>query len=233
MKGQICCITLVLSLLFCVGCGISPGPGEESAEQRRRVDAEALRSLGYVHWVPVTDETGGKSGVTRYDVGSAHVGLNLFNVREASSAQLMSMDGRVLHQWSSAEKGRTYRLLRERRPWWMEGWNHVELAENGDLLVIGSHQMLLRLDWESNLEWKADISAHHDLFIDESGNVHVLVDGIRTVDFAGQSVTFQDNYIAVLTADGEPTGRISIFDALQTDPFWRATLLELLSTVRS
>jgi hypothetical protein len=199
-----------------VGCGDAPAP---SSSPRDSWQAE-LEALGYINSVPA-DGPAEIVGVTVDDRSRSYPGLNLFNSRNEPIAKLMTTDGRIVHRWQSDVKGETARrfrqLLPEQRSDYFDGWNHLELLDDGDLLAIGSHHMLLRLDWDSNVLWKRDIAAHHDLAVASNGEIHVLTDGIRNVEIAGRSVAFQDNYVVTLGPDGEFRGRWSLYEAYRGD----------------
>jgi hypothetical protein len=201
----------VLALLL-LGCRREETPPEVDIEEQRRLEA-----LGYITTVPVTEDHRASGGVTRYVRGSAHDGLNLFNSREQTIARLVDMEGREVHRWSSEETGITLERFRDLLPSFLPeyllGWNHVEPLEGGDLLVIATHHMLLRLDWDSNVVWKLDISAHHDLAIAPDGAILVLADGVRTTELDGNRVAFQDNSVLVITPDGKVVRELSLFDA--------------------
>jgi len=145
------------------------------------------------------------------------------------------MDGQEVHRWSSDIKGLTYERIREFlpsfMPFYIEGWNHIEMLEHGDLLVIGSHHMLVRMDWNSTIKWKLDIPAHHDLSVSKNGDIYVLADGIRTTEVDGEPVAFQDNYVVVVTKDGQIKRKISLFDALGDD-LWLQELKQRLSAIK-
>jgi hypothetical protein len=131
----------------------------------------------------------------------------------------MTMDGRIVHRWQSDVEGATVarfkQVLPNQKANHLDGWNHIELLPDGDLLVIGSHHMLLRLGWDSTLIWKLDLPVHHDLAIGSNGDIHVLTDGLRVIEEGGESLAFQDNYVVTVSADGEMTGRFSVYDAFR------------------
>ncbi len=148
----------------------------------------------------------------------------------------MAMDGTEVHRWSSNETGHAHRrfheLLPSFAPPYLAGWNHVSLAADGALFVIGTHHMLMKLDWNSNVLWKVDVAAHHDIDTTAGGDVYVLADSIRTADLGEGPVAFQDNYIVVLDAHGVEQRRLSIFDALRRDPRLLAVLKRKLARAR-
>ena len=214
-----------LACCLFVACGdgdVVSSPGESWQAQ--------LEALGYVSAVPAEGQSD-TSGVTVYDRERAYPGLNLFNSRNESVAKLMAMDGRIVHRWQSDVKGaaarRFQQLLPDQRADYFDGWNHIELAANGDLLAIGSHHMLLRLDWDSRVLWKLDISAHHDLAVAPNGDIHVLTDGMRSVQAGGRSVAFQDNYVVTVSPDGQMIGEWSLYDAFRERASIERKLAEL------
>jgi len=207
-----------------VGC---EQPQPEVSEEEAVAEREQLEALGYVNWVP--DRRGrDESGVTRHEIGFAADGLNLFNLRHENRALLMAMNGRVVHRWASGDRGYALAHIQESLPSavpsWMSGWNHVELTPDGDLLVIGSHHMLLRLAWNSRKKWRLDIPAHHDLALGEDGRIHVLVNAVRRTEVDGRFIVFQDDAILTLGADGVHESRFSIFDAFRDEPEWSEVL---------
>ena len=153
----------------------------------------------------------------------------------ATVAKLMTMDGREIHRWASDEKGPTWSRFHERLPSfvpsYLNGWAHAELAEDGDLLVIGAYHMLLRLDWDSNVVWRLDLPAHHDLSVADNGDICVLTTVIATREVDGESVSFLDNQIVFVTADGEILRTLSVFEALAYDP-WLEALDRTLTAVK-
>lgn len=208
------CFASLLCSSF-VGCGDAPAPSSPGESWQAELEA-----LGYISSVPAQGPAD-LVGVTVDDRSRTYPGLNLYNSRNESIAKLMAMDGRIVHRWESDAQGETARrfrqLLPDERSDYFDGWNHIELMDNRDLLAIGSHHMLLRLDWDSNVLWKRDISAHHDLAVAPNGEIHVLTDGIRSVEVAGRSVAFQDNYVVTLSPDGEIRGKWSLYDAFRED----------------
>jgi len=210
-----------------LGCE-APAPEIDIEKQRQ------LEALGYVTTVPVTEGHRARGGVTRYVRRLAHDGLNLFNSREQAVARLMDMEGRELHRWSSEETGTALKRFREMLPSFLPGyllgWNHVELLEGGDLLVIATHHMLLRLDRLSNVVWKLDISAHHDVAIGPDGNIFVLVDGVRTTELDGRPVAFQDDLVLIVTPLGKVAGEVSLCDAF-SDTEWDGAIEARLAAI--
>jgi outer membrane protein assembly factor BamB len=228
---------LIVLLVLTAGCGpddTPPEPPDAPVAPLSEDQRAALEALGYVSTVPSAAEDGTRSGVTLHDRERAFDGLNLFNERDQSAASLMDMEGEVRHSWSSQLKGDTFAQMNERYPRFMpsylRGWNLVEMLPDGDLLVIGTHHMLLRLSWDSTPEWKLDFSAHHDLEVAGNGDIYVLEDSLRQVEFDGGSVTIQDNAVVVVSPAGEVERRFSIYDAM-SDESWSSVLAPALQRI--
>jgi outer membrane protein assembly factor BamB len=180
-----------------------------------------LESIGYVNVVPALESN--LEGVVHLDPTAAMPGWNLFNSRQESFARIMTLDGQVVHRIGSELRGLAYEqfhsLLPSYLPPYLDGWNHVELTPEGDLLAIANHHALLRLTWDSTLLWKLDIAAHHDLAIAPDGRIYVLTDALRIYAAPGVApIVFQDNTIDVVTPDGQVVRKISLYDAFRDRP---------------
>ncbi len=239
---------LIVLLAVTAGCGprgappepegetTTPGPSDTPVAPLSEAQRAALEALGYVNTVPSAAEDAARSGVTLHDRERAFDGLNLFNERDQSTASLLDMEGSVRHSWSSELKGDTFTQMSERYPRFMPsylmGWNLVEMLPDGDLLVIGTHHMLLRLGWDSAPVWKLDFSAHHDLEIAPNGDIYVLEDALRRVEVEGGPVTIQDNAVVVVSPAGEIERRFSVYDALSDDS-WSSVLAPALKGIEA
>jgi len=238
IKQKLYTIT-VLILFFTILPSACKNSDEIASETNQNeitsAEMEKLRSIGYINKVPVSIKESEKRGVVHYDKDLTCTGLNLFNPRDLSTAQLMTLEEKILHLWSSNEKGQAYHLFKKLYPYavpgWIGGWNHIALAPNGDLIAIGSHHMLLRLDWNSKVKWKLNIAAHHDVFITDSGEVVTIVDKLRTKKIEGKDIFFLDNLIVVLTEEGELIRTLSLFDALMSDDKMAVRLNLILKTI--
>jgi hypothetical protein len=157
-----------------------------------------LAALGYADWTDPTAASAEDSGVTVHDLARASEGYNLFNSRLRREALLLDMQGEVVHRWM---------------PTGLEGtWHHVELAPNGDLLVIAKDGYLARLDWQGRVLWKQDMRAHHDVALGGSGEVYVLSRDLREVGSPAGPVPIVDDLVVVLGADGTIRRKVSIHD---------------------
>jgi hypothetical protein len=173
-------------------------------EKSRQPDSmENLKALPYLTWVPAGKDVQ-KSGVIRHDHRRAYNGINLYNSRNLSMAHLMDMQGRILHMWEAK--------INED-----DSWQHVELCENGDLLAIVKDRMLVRLDWNSNIKWFQKMRFHHDVAVAENGDIYSLVREEESVTVSGFSIPILNEYVVVLSSDGEIKKKVSLFDIFKRE----------------
>lgn len=174
---------------------VAETPAEERAPERAKSvrvpeeTARALEALGYVPTTP-TDNPEDR-GVTARSEEASEEGLNLYSSRRRASAVLADMDGEVVHRWEAPDQ--------DRRRTWM----HVEPLPSGAILAITKDRDLAKHDWDSNVVWRTEIRAHHDLAVHDDGRIFALVRERREVGFAGEELPALVDGIAVLSPDGE------------------------------
>jgi hypothetical protein len=194
-------------VIFIVLLSVAGSVVPESPEAGSADSVDKLKSLGYVEWVPAEAEDGSdtiKAGVTVYEPESAFDGLNLYSSssKTVPEAYLIDMHGNIVNKWGrKAERG--------------DFWEHVRLCEDGDLLVVVFDEMLLRLDWDSNVVWKANIRAHHDVCVDENQNVYAIAREGRLVYWCGIPVPILADYIAVLSPEGKIQRKVYVYDLIK------------------
>jgi hypothetical protein len=105
---------------------------------------------------PAKDET--QSGVTVLKRGQCDDGYRLYSSRQTEVAHLIDLDGRQVHRWAYPQ-GKT--------------WHYAELLPNGHLVAIIKDVMILELDWDGKLVWKAELRAHHDFARLPHGNTFI------------------------------------------------------------
>ena len=194
---------------------------ESAAVNAGRVEEiRKLKSIGYLTGV---NEAGKILGVSRHIAGKAYEGYNLFTSGHGPEAILMDMRGKVLHKWA---KG--YAELWPDRPgdipleknFNAQFWRRCRLFKNGDLLAIFEGLGLLKLDKDSNLLWKYDGYAHHDLDIDPAGNIFVLVRVPHMIPEYNADKPILEDFVAVLDSKGNEQKRVSLLKCLASSPFW-------------
>jgi len=172
-----------------------------------------LEALGYLKgYVHATS----RQGVTAYDKKLAYDGVNLYSSAHAPQAYLMDMEGNILHNWSHDlrslwpdAKGRQTTI-----------WRRAYLLENGDILAIHSYIGLIKLDRDSNLLWAHRGSEHHDIDVDDKGNVYVLTRRRRrNPRFPRTSIL--DDLITVFSPNGRLVKNYSVYDLLNNSEYSR------------
>jgi hypothetical protein len=172
-----------------IGCR---APDESTSE----LDLELLKSIPYVNWVDVDADEAGLNGVVKHDADRAYPGLNLYASNHTRRAVLMDMEGAEVHHWLG-EDG-------------IAGWHHVEPAADGSLYAIERDLALSKLDAESNLVWRREFRAHHDLDVDAEGRIYVLTRGAGSLSTEAEPVPIIDDYIEVLDPNGATLRRLPV-----------------------
>lgn len=218
MRGERAASIVVFLVLTCCSVGDRPGRSAPvDASPARPVDAstvaaprpeaspgedlaEQLRALGYLDWVELSPRDLSLKGVIRHDLARAWPGLNLYASFTKSEAYLMDMSGRVIHTWSSPHRG--------------EGWQHAELAPEGDLYVVDKDRALVKLNWRSRVRWRKRGRFHHDLALDRRGRVYALERRPIRLEAGAESVRLMDDQVVVFSPRGDRLARYSLYDLL-------------------
>lgn len=156
---------------------------------------EALKSLPYLSMVSVQKDSEGLNGVTKYDSDLAYNGLNIYNIDSSKIAYLIDMSGQTVHTWSDGKSRLQY----------------VEMCRNGDLLGIIGDRGLVKLDWYSDVKWMKRMRFHHDIAIARNNDIYTLVREDEFVFDRSLPLPILNDYILILSKDGEIKKRISIF----------------------
>jgi len=181
-------------------------------------------------WQPERTE---QSGVIAYDPARVVNGYTLYTSGEGQRAVLISMTGEILHEWHlpfSAIWDETA-SVKNPRPDSMIHYRDAYLYPNGDLLAIyeavGDTPWgygLVKMDKNSRMIWKYLGGAHHDLDVAPDGNIYVLTHEIRTtiIDrWRHLKPPRVDDFVVVLSPDGEVLEKVSVLDALVASPYAR------------
>jgi hypothetical protein len=181
-------------------------------------------------WEPARTESG---GVIIYDPAKALNGYTLFTSGEGQRAALISMTGEVLHEWHlpfSAIWDDTAQVKKP-RPDSMIHYHRAYLYPNGDLLAIyealGDTPWgygLVKMDKNSRLIWKYLGGAHHDLDVGPDGNIYVLTHEVTNTiidKWRHLKPPRIDDFVVVLSPDGEMLKKVSVLDALVASPYAR------------
>ena len=163
---------------------------------------EKLKSLPYLPFV-IESKHEGEVGVTVYKPHLASKGFNIYNSTHKPGAYLVNMKGEVVHSWMPVNTH--------------PRWHYVKMCANGDLLVVIKDVMLMRLDWNSNIIWTKKMRAHHDVDVDEDGNIYVLTRRDDVIFKRGLPVPVLGDYIVVLSPGGKVKKEVSLYNVLDND----------------
>jgi arylsulfotransferase ASST len=180
---------------------------------------ERLRSLGYLDTKGLPKLGAGK-GVRSLDSSLASPGYTLVVFAGACTCQLISLDGEIVRSWKDEPCHR---------------WEHAELLPDGDLVVVGarldqdvapdpieSGRYVMRLGWNGERIWRAEINAHHDITPTADGKLMTLVLKRRRVAAIDPDRDFADELMTLLTPEGKTVASVSLYDVLSSaDPPFR------------
>jgi len=107
-----------------------------------------------------------KIGVTIFNTEKTDDCYRLYSSRNLQAAHLITPEGRYVHTWY-------YPQYYPQNGSEMS-WHYAEMLPNGHLIAIIKDKMIIELDWNSNLVWKAKLRAHHDFARDKKGNTIVV-----------------------------------------------------------
>lgn len=147
---------------------------------------------------------------------AAYNGLNLVVSGHAPECFLMDMKGNVLHQWSYKFEDvwpgpLGFNEWDNHKTFWR--WAH--LFPNGDLLAIFEGIGMIKLDKDSNLVWSYKGRCHHDLFVDEQGNIFTLTRRERKEhDRLQLQGPILEDFITILDANGREVKSFSLLSCL-------------------
>ena len=154
----------------------TPGAGSPTGRFRPRKTAEPeeddpLNSIGYSAGSQPASEY---SGVTRHLTGLSSPGLNFVVSGHMPGAELLDMEGNVLHTWSAKFEDIWPQFVKARERPDSRFWRRAHLFENGDVLAIFESLGIVKLDHDSNILWARQIPVHHDLQVMEDGSFYAL-----------------------------------------------------------
>lgn len=179
--------------------GISP-------EERAKLEA-----LGYVGGVesPPT-----RTNVVTHDTARAYGGTNFYVAGHGAEAFLVDMNGEILHRWQyDFDALQATAKPHDRKQFF---WRRAHLFPNGDILAIYDGIALIKLDKDSRLLWEYGGHPHHDMCVDESGDIYVIARELtQIVPAVSKTHPLAEDHIVRLNAEGKEIRRVSIIDALQ------------------
>lgn len=149
-----------------------------------------------------------RANVVKYNRQLSHKGYNLYSSGHAAAACLIDMKGETMHQWAyDMEKVWPDMSKQGIAPF----WENVYLYENGDLLALTHDGGLIKLDKDSRLLWSYDCHAHHDIDVDEEGNIYILTS--ETIPLKDDAPII-DNSIRILSPEGKLRQKLSLLQLM-------------------
>ncbi len=177
-------------------------------------------------------------GVMRQDPESVYKGYTLFTSAHGTKAQLINMDGKIVHEW-----GVPYSTI------WDESaevknpvpndfirWRKAYLYPNGDLLVVFIGQGtpwgygLAKIDKDSNVLWKYMGRMHHDVEVGPDGKIYALSHDILKEQrpwLGNFELPVMEESIVILSPEGKELQKFSALQAVGTSDLKRLLLLAL------
>lgn len=162
---------------------------------------EQLQALGYVDGT--YDPQSEKSGVLLHRKAKTQRGYNFYSSRKSRGADLIDMDGELVHRWRTSRPG---------------AWQHSELLPNGDVIVIVKDRELARYDKHSRLVWAVRGRFHHDLWVDDQ-EIYVLSRVARVLPYMHPKAPVLDDLIQVYSLEGNLRRELSVLDALHQSAY--------------
>lgn len=173
-----------------------------------------------------------EGGVT-VNTGEAFPGYTLYTSGHGSEATLIDLDGNVVHSWqlnfSQIWNETSPVKSPQKDPFFY--WRKAEVFPNGDLLAIfvatGDTPWgygMVRLDRDSQVLWSYLGQTHHDFDIAPDGHVYTLTHEMRNVTYEIHdhlTVPRLDDFLVVLSPEGEELKKVSILDALVDSDYTR------------
>ncbi|MFV1966826.1 MAG: arylsulfotransferase family protein [Pirellulaceae bacterium] len=190
----------------------------------------------------VFDNRAGGTGVTIHDLKRAFFGYTLFTAFQDTGCSniLIDMEGRTVHRWyvafSDVWKKAPF-LMHQRGDAWTN-WHGKVLLANGDLIAsfVGTGfpkgYGTVRLDRQSHVVWALPRGTHHDVHLGYDGRLYIpsLVyhtkESLRVPKMSRPDGTtvwwsrpLEEDFVLVVSADGQVEKEISILSALRDSPY--------------
>lgn len=191
-------------------------------------------------WFPLRgDERFQQKGTTRHLPDRAYEGYTLYTSAHESASRLVDMQGRVVHEWR-----KPFREVWDDPPHIdrpvepsMIHFGGTHLFPDGDLLVNYTADGdtpygygLIRLDRESNLEWRYAGKVHHDFDVGSDGSIYTLIHRMRDIranpvpGIPDRERFVLEDVLVRLSEEGEELERLSLFEAFASSPRYQPML---------
>lgn len=156
-------------------------------------------------------------------------GYTLLTVRKLQQAYLVDMEGKVVYSWTLKPEEMLAKNLRGIKP--VVYISDALVLPNGDLIVgfmlrgyspygVG----IVKIDKHSNVLWTFLQNNHHDVHLDrDTGNIYTLTHRFTSTrgkeGLENLPRRIMNDYIVILSPQGEVLDEISLLDAFLDTPF--------------
>lgn len=181
--------------------------------------AAQLTALGYMEGY---ESPRGAGGGYVHHPSQIYDGVTLLCSGHAPVAQLVSLDGKVVHEWTIPfDVAWPSGVPFPRKDRHTEFLRRAHVFPNGDLLALFDYIGIVKLDKDSNVLWETADEHHHDLMVTEDGTIITLArTRIPAFEarkmFPGYKVPIGgvwDDVVVFLDPAGNELRRVSILEA--------------------
>ncbi|MEN3952736.1 arylsulfotransferase family protein [Iodidimonas sp. SYSU 1G8] len=175
------------------------------------------------HW---RDATRAERLVTVWDPRNAERGFTLYTSGHAATAQLVTMIGHPMHEWTlpySAAAAGGNAAVAQPQPDSLVFLRKARMFPNGDLIGLyeaAGHTPpgygLVKVDKNSGIIWAYLQRVHSDFDLAPDGRVFVLAEDFLKED---DKPVILESYLTILTPDGREAAKLSLSDAFEASPF--------------
>lgn len=170
-------------------------------------------------------------GVTLHDAARAQPGYTLYTSGDSARASLIDLEGKVVHEWTTpfSEIWAPDAAVAKPQPDEFVFMRKVHLYPNGDLLAIyeaaGDTPYgygMAKLDRDGKVLWRYLQPAHHDFDLTPDGRIVLLThefvfEGPEDASFLSRP--YLDDFLVVLSPDGEELAKVSLVEAVMRSPY--------------
>lgn len=174
-------------------------------------------------WRPARSD---RRGVTINEAGETFHGYTLYTSGDGPHARLIDMDGTVLHEWSRpfGEVWNESAAVRDPQPEDLIYFDMARVLPDGGLIAIYAAvgdtpwgYGMVKLDRNSEVIWSYLEHTHHDFDIVPDGRIFALTHAFTDEEIEHYEELERprlDDYVVVLSPDGEELKRVSLTHAL-------------------
>ena len=148
----------------------------------------------------------------------AEPGLNLVVSAHDAEAILIDMDGKRVRTWRGDE---AHIPPNPARPRAAPYWRRVRLLHDGGILAIREGLALVRLGADSSLVWAHACECHHDLDLDDAGNILVLDRRAMSLPHINPDSPVLVDLIVTLSPEGKVLSEFSVLEAFERSDYVR------------